>query len=413
MKQYFLYIKNDFHKTIYLILFIICSLFSVAPLFPCNVPVFRYALERWTAAPYRLMIFYKGQLSTEHSSLLKGLEHLSFQGDSTLNLVTRYMDLNKSGENPLQGRDENLTYPLMMLFYPEETGIPYPLWLGELTESNIELLKASPARKEIADMLISGETAVFLFLESGNPELDQKYYQILNQELTILSTQLRIPTSAVDINGNALEINDFQQVDLNFPIIKVSRKNPAEQLFISILLGTESDLSDYQVPLVFPVFGQGRSLYALVGSGINKNTIEKACQALVNWCSCEIKALHQGVDLLFLAEWSQGTGESWIKAEELPPLTGLSGFIESSGIMDDITENADENESDTITVRSRENPDGTSDSQSDSTRQIFAEAEIQESFSISTTIGWFLLVLTGLIIFLTILISKRKMRVKR
>ena len=81
--------------------------------------------------------------------------------------------------------------------------------------------------------------------------------------------------------------------------------------------------------------------------------------------------------------------------------------------MDDITENADENESDTITVRSRENPDGTSDSQSDSTRQIFAEAEIQESFSISTTIGWFLLVLTGLIIFLTILISKRKMRVKR
>ena len=124
MKEYFLYIINDFHKTIYLTIFIVYSLFSIAPLFPCNVPVFRYALERWTADPYRLTIFHNGQISTEHTNLLKGLEHLSFQGDSTLNLVTQYIDLNKTGENPLQGRDENLTYPLMMLFYPEETGIP-------------------------------------------------------------------------------------------------------------------------------------------------------------------------------------------------------------------------------------------------------------------------------------------------
>jgi len=413
MKEYFVYIKHNLRKTSYVILFLVYSLFSVPPLSPCNVPVFRYALERWTAAPYRLIIFHKGQLSTEHTNLLKGLEQLSFQGDSTLNIVTQYTDLNTTAENPLQGRDENLSYPLMMLFYPEETGIPYPLWLGELTEPNIDLLKASPVRKEIADLLISGETAVFLFLESGNPELDQKYYHILNQELTIMSTELRIPTSAVDINGNALEINDFQHVDLNFSIKKISRKDPAEQIFINLLLGTESDLYDYRVPLVFPVFGQGRSLYALVGSGINKSTIEKACQSLVNWCSCEIKALHQGVDLLFLAQWSKGTGESWIKAEELPPLTGLSGFIESSDKTEDIPENADENESDTLTVRSRENPDETSAVQSASTAQLSVESETRESSSISTTIGWFLLVLIGLIIVFTILINVRKRGVKR
>jgi len=408
MKEYFLYIISEFHKTIYLTIFIVYFLFSIEPLIPCNVPVFRYALERWTADPYRLMIFHKGQISTENTHLLKGLEHLSFQGDSTLNLVIQYTDLTKTGENPLQGRDGNLTYPLMMLFYPEETGIPYPLWLGELTKSNIELLKTSPARKEIAELLISGETAVFLFLECGDSELDQNYYNRLKQDLEILSTKLKIPTTGIDIEGNPIEVDDFQNVDLNFSIKKVSRKNPAEQIFINMLLGTESDLSDYQIPLVFPVFGQGRSLYALVGAGINKNTIEKACRSLVDWCSCEIKALHQGVDLLFLAQWSKRAGESWIKAEDLPPLSGLSGFIDSSDKKDEITENADENDSDKMTVLSRENPDEKSEVQSDSTGQPLAEHETQKSFSISKNIGWLLLILIGVIIVISYMIKIRK-----
>ena len=167
-----------------------------------------------------------------------------------------------------------------------------------------------------------------------------------------------------------------------------------------MLLGTESDLSDYQVPLVFPVFGQGRSLYALVGAGINKKTIKKACRSLVDWCSCEIKALHQGVDLLFLAQWSKRAGESWIKVEGLPPLTGLSGFIDSSDKTDEI-------EPDKTIVQSRENPDENSEVQSDSTGQTLVERETQESFSISKNIGWLLLILTGVIIMISYMIKIR------
>jgi hypothetical protein len=232
----------------------------------------------------------------------------------------------------------------------------------------------------------------------------------LKQELKILSTKLKIPTTGFDIEGNPIDVNNFQNVDLNFSIKKVSRKNPAEQIFIQMLLGTESDLSDYQVPMVFPLFGQGRSLYALVGAGINKNTIEKACRSLVDWCSCEIKALHQGVDLLFLAQWSKRAGESWIKAGELPPLTGLSGFIDSSDKTDGITDNTDKNESDKMTVPGRENPDETSEVQSDSAAQILAEQENQRSFSISKNIGWLLLILISVIIVISTMIKMRKSR---
>jgi len=413
MKNYFLYIINNFQKVIYVIIFVTYSLLFITSLIPCNVPVFRYALERWTADPYRLMVFHHGQINTDHINLLEDLKQLSFQGDSTMNLVIQYTDLDKISQNPLQGRDDNLTYPLMMLFYPEQTGIPYPAWMGELTKSNIDLLTNSPVRNEISNLLLTGKTAVFLFLESGNSELDQKYYKRLKQELDTLSNKIKIPTTGMDINGNPIEVDDFQNVDLNFSIKRVSRQNPSEQIFVDMLLGTESDLSEYRVPLVFPVFGQGRSLYALVGAGINKNTIEKACQSLVDWCSCEIKALHQGVDLLFLAKWSEKAGETWIKAEDLPPLKGFSGFISSSDKTDDITGQANENEPDTMSVPNGENLQGKSVVQSDSTRQLLSEYETSESFSVSKNIGWLLLILIAVVIIISYMIKNRIIRAKR
>jgi hypothetical protein len=413
MKNYFFHKIYDFHLTIYLILLAGYLFFFLTPVIPCNVPVFRYALERWTADPYRLMVFHRGQIKTEQNKILKDLEQVSFQGDSTLNLIIQFTDLNNTSQNPLTDLDDNLTYPVMMLFYPEQTGISYPLWLGELNKSNIDLLKESPTRREIANQLLAGETAVFLFLESGKSELDQKYYQILKQELTTLSAQIRIPTSALDINGNPLEIDKFQNVDLSFTVKKLSRQNPSEKIFADMLLGTESDLSEYQVPLVFPVFGQGRSLYALVGAGINKKTIEKACRSLVDWCSCEIKAMQQGVDLLFTANWSERAGESWITDEELPPLTGLSGFISPSTNNEKKSEQIKANVSEKVSTKEQAKSEETTVVNSDSVEQISNEYQTSDSLRISKNIGWFLLVLTGLIILFTILIYKRKMRVKR
>ncbi len=408
-----IYAINKFQKAIYLIIFVIYSLFFITPIIPCNVPVFRYALERWTADPYRLRIFHHGQINTDHTNLLEDLKQLSFHGDSTLNLTFQYTDLSNTSQNPLQGRDDNLTYPLMMLFYPIQTGIPYPAWMGELTKSNIDFLKDSPLRNEISNLLLKGEIAVFIYLESGDSALDQKYYDRLEQELKVLSSKIKIPTTGLDIDGNPIEVDDFRNVDLRFSIKKVSRQNPSEQIFVDMLLGTESDLSDYRVPLVFPVFGQGRSLYALVGAGINKNTIEKACQSLVAWCSCEIKALHQGVDLLFLANWSENVGETWIKTEDLPPLKGFSGFISSSDKKDDPTEQAIENESDTKSVPEGDNPDEKSVFNSDSTQPNLSEPETQETFSISNNIVWLLLILMGVIVVISYMIKNGIIREKR
>ena len=41
----------------------------------CNVPVFRYALEKWKPDAYRVHVFHRGVLSSEHSALVKTLRN--------------------------------------------------------------------------------------------------------------------------------------------------------------------------------------------------------------------------------------------------------------------------------------------------------------------------------------------------
>jgi hypothetical protein len=353
------------------------------------------------------MVFHKGDLSEDHKDLLNDLKRVSFAGDSTLNLEIAYTDLKGIEQNPLEGLDKGLNYPLIMLSYPEETGIPYPLWLGELNRDNVSRLKYSPMREEISKLLLRGTTAVFLFLESGNSEPDKKYYDLLENELADLSKKLRIPTSALDINGNPIEIDDFKEVEIQFSLRKISRQNQQEQIFIKMLLGTESDLTEYQLPLAFPIFGQGRSLYALVGAGITRKNIGRACRSLVDWCSCEIKALHQGVDLLFLSNWSERQGGSWIKDEPLPPLSGFSEFLKGEVKTDTLTLSTTE-PGIKKTVQESDNAEIVVEPDSS---EIKSESGITSEYSqIWDNIKWLLIIFVSILILFSIMTRIKKVK---
>jgi hypothetical protein len=122
--------------------------------------------------------------------------------------------------------------------------------------------------------------------------------------------------------------------------------------------------------------------------------------------------MHQGVDLLLSANWSERAGESWITDEELPPLTGLSGFISSSTKTEKKTEQIKAIASEKMSTQMQAKPEETTVVNPDTARQISNEYQTSDSLRISKNIGWFLLMLTGLTILFTILIYKRKMRVK-
>ena len=65
----------------------------------CNVPVFRYALERWRPDPYRVTLLHRGPLTDADKELVKALEDQ--QDRAISNLFLRTVDL----ESP-EGSDE-------------------------------------------------------------------------------------------------------------------------------------------------------------------------------------------------------------------------------------------------------------------------------------------------------------------
>ena len=96
-----------------------------------------------------------------------------------------------------------------------------------------------------------------------------------------------------------------------------------------MLLGTEPDLHDLKEPMVFPLFGRGRALCALVGKGINKENLEEIGFFLAGPCSCTVKYQNPGVDMFFTVDWDAALmgEESAIPDVRPPALAGFSDFV--------------------------------------------------------------------------------------
>jgi hypothetical protein len=152
---------------------------------------------------------------------------------------------------------------------------------------------------------------VWLYLGAATEAPGQVTLDFLKSELTRMEQDLKLP-AASSPQGSPPE-------SPRFSVIAISRTNPSEEFLIECLLASEPDLDTPEFarqPMVFPIFGQGRILYALVGAGITPQNIREACQFLVGPCSCQVKDLNPGFDLLLTADWRKGAN----KGEEMTPL---------------------------------------------------------------------------------------------
>ena len=291
----------------------------------CNIPVFRYALERWEPSEYVLEVYHGSAFTAQENELLDKIKSSSVSGGGLLNII---VNIHK---NDVGHFDSEILpqLPGMVLFFPDDTTHSNPIWAGKLNEENIKNLSDSPARSEIREKLQAENTALFLVLSSSRGETDQKKMEFMQAVLKQAEEEIYITAPETDIHGNPIKNPDFSHTDLLFSSVFVDRMDPEEEILARILLGTEQDLWNYDVPIAFPMFGRGRILYALVGDGINEAMVYGACSAVTGWCSCTVKDDNPGTDLLIAADWTSGLGESWIEPEELPQLTGLSSFADA------------------------------------------------------------------------------------
>ncbi len=288
----------------------------------CNVPVFRYAMERWPADPYQIVVYHQpGAQGIAFELLKKGVKNRG----RAANYALRDVDVTSPEGKAAVEQSGIVSYPWVEIYYPMQSQVRIPVWSGPLTVDRVGTILESPVRSRLAQRLLSGEVAVWVLVKSGHEEKDRRALESLRTHLDRASATLRISGTGVDANGNPVGVDDFKTYPVRFGLMEVSRGDPKEELLVSALLKSEPDLG-YDEPMAFPVFGRGRALYALVGEGIQEKNIREACQSMLAWCSCEIKAQTPGTDLLIAADWSRPFGGRMVKDPELP-LTGVTGFL--------------------------------------------------------------------------------------
>jgi hypothetical protein len=285
-------------------------LFVVSPpssIQACAVPVFKYALTYWAPDPYGVIVFHQEPLSTEQKSVVDRLQRASLGIDPRANVIVRMVDLAGSPDAEMQKlwkAQSGPEMPWMVLKYPRLSMISEDVWSGPLEGDAVEAILDSPVRKEIARLILEGEVAVWVLLESGDKQQDDEAANLLETQLKKMSETLRI--SVPELGGDQFTESDLR---VSFSMLRLSRSDPDEKILVQMLLKSEWDLKTFSKPIAFPVFGRGRALYALVGDGITESNIEMACAFLVGWCSCQVKAQNPGVDLLMSVDWDNMIGD--------------------------------------------------------------------------------------------------------
>ena len=298
----------------------------------CSVPVFRYALERWQADPYEVFVFHRGPLTAPQQGQVDRLTREGEAGKTFANVRVTTCDLDNEPDPDLLQlwkAQQTETTPWMVVHYPVASRNPTPVWKGPLEDSNITSLLGSPLRKTIADRLVKGHTAVWVLLESGDKAADDKAAATLTTRLAHLETNLKLPEISEEDIAQGLVLIDPEDLKVKFSLVRLSRKTVPEAMFVEMLLSSEEDLrEDKPLPMAFPIFGRGRALYALIGKGINNDTIDAAGTDLTGPCTCTVKEQNPGIDMLMPVAWDELVERLPEADKPLPPLVGLTGFGE-------------------------------------------------------------------------------------
>ncbi|MCA9158374.1 MAG: hypothetical protein KDA72_08610 [Planctomycetales bacterium] len=277
----------------------------------CQVPVFRYALERWENDNYEVLVIHDGQLNDEDQARLKRLQH---SAEELANATVRAVNIAESTDAAAKSiwqQQGNSHSAVMAVLYPQGAReVPNrTLHVERLTDRSSENLFQSPLRTELAKRLEAGQSAVWIFVPSGHNDKDATALQTLNNHLLRCQQILTLPTLDELELVDTVAKEKASQMRVAFSTLTLDRTDSREQFFLRMLLASEDDLADLDEPLAFPVFGRGRVLYALVGNGINDEMIFGAGQFVVGPCSCQVKAQNPGFDLLMDKDWEKAVGD--------------------------------------------------------------------------------------------------------
>ena len=276
-----------------------------APVRPkrCKIPVFRYALERWRATPYEAFLFYRGSLGKKDLETIEVLKE-AFPANVYVESVDLSSEKIPADMKEIWAAQGDATLPSLVLLYPAQPIKAPPAWRGTPDPQIVRKIIDSPARREISKRILDGESAVWLLIESGDKAADDAAVKLLERELKELEETLEVPgiQELEDDPGSPALIAEVP-LRLAFSVLRVNREDPAEKMFIGMILNADDALAKEKGPIALPIIGRGRALWPLSGEELNGDEIFQAADFLVGACSCQVKELNPGMDLLFKTDW--------------------------------------------------------------------------------------------------------------
>jgi hypothetical protein len=288
--------------------------------FACQVPVFRYAMERWAADPYEILVLVKGTLSDDDQAAIDLLRRTS-EGQDKPPFSVKLVNVEATADQELVElwrQRSSQADCLLVVLYPRRAQVASRLaYVGPFGLEAVRRVIDSPARKAVLGDLQKGASAVWLFMPCGDSEKDELAYQALKEQLATDSDWASLPSAEeMEISPEVMrQVKIGLRID--FSIVRIDPKDPNEQFLVDSLLNSESDLREFNEPMAFPIFGRGRVLYALIGKGIAPETIRSATAFITGPCSCQVKDQNPGFDLLMPSDWEQALGEVLI-SEPIP-----------------------------------------------------------------------------------------------
>ena len=207
--------------------------------------------------------------------------------------------------------------PMLVVLYPRSAReVPDRLVVAKpFVSQSVERLIDSPVRQEVAAKLLSGDSAVWIFIPSGDESQDEVALRTLNEQVEHNQETVELPPQEEIEADEFFRSENPIELRVGFSIVTLNRDDPSEEALLEMLLASEPDLEQLNEPMAFPVIGRGRVLYALVGKGIFEDTIAMASRFVVGPCSCQVKDQNPGFDLLMNVDWDEKIGGSVVSEE--------------------------------------------------------------------------------------------------
>lgn len=309
------------------IVFVACAWLVASSVLACKLPVFRYALERWQVDRYRMVAIVDERQSQAAGETLGDL-----QTYKNANVDVEIIDLSTLSDEQLWQVEisSDTKTPLLQVFYPERNGQRKKCWEGELNPAAVHAWFDSPLRQQITSDIVSGLSIVWILVEGPDVQENQRIADLVSLALDEAESQITIPDGVIPREGASQYLRDHPDASMDdvlrsdiplgveFALRRLTLKNQNEAALRGMIGGFASQADG---PILVPVFGRGRILDAIPTESISQQTIVNACRYMVGECSCTVKALNPGVDLILNVDWQEELGPSVVVINQVDGAT--------------------------------------------------------------------------------------------